>query len=182
MIDYLRNLRENLREKLLAAWPFSNPATPEIAGWLGAWWALMVWGEAGEGVCEIRGDESPIVDPDLELANAPLQREGQCFTLEKEKWIVLARVPAKKRFLLGGPHQVTWSRSPLLVWATEIDRHLAAGRFALDQMPRVRDLRITSAYAITRTATVPRDGRDASSEGVILARVLPLFLEPPQRQ
>lgn len=89
--------------------------------------ALTIWQESGAHVHEISGDEYPVVVPDLEILTAPIQREGDCYAFEDNKWIVASRVVPHRPIRIRAPDRVIIPRDPFLTCVTMLGRHIAAG-------------------------------------------------------
>lgn len=147
----LRPVRARGRRRLIeASWPPPNLPPPEIRIFIDAWMVLTVWQETGAQMQEVSGDEYPVVDPGLQILTAPIQREGNCYSLEDNKWIVVSRVVPHRPIRIRAPERVIILRDPFLTWVTMLGRHIAAGFLPLSEMPRVRDLRLSKGIAITR--------------------------------
>ena len=167
---------------LEAPWPIPVPTPTAIQIAADGWRALCAWHLAGEHVYRVRGDESPVVDGDSRLASQRLRRDGQAYILDDVTWIVLGRVQARTPTPLGASTDRSISQShPMLYWCAEVGGGIESGAANLDDQPTIRDLRIVAGKIAGQCGTRTRDGSDLSGPGIVLARVLPLFLDSTTR-
>ena len=156
------------------------PAPLQVAA--DGWRALCAWHIAGEHVYRVRGDESPLIQPELRIAEQRLRREGQAYVLDDDQWIVLGRVPAGSGIPLGAETDRSIAAShPALYWCAEVDGGIETGSTNLHDQPTIRDLRIVAGLIIGESGERLRSGQDLAGPGLMLARVLPLFLDSSSR-
>lgn len=153
----------------------SGPWPPEVRALVDTWVALYRWHEAGEHIYRLReGERTPAIAPDLPLATAALRRLGQCYVLEREDWIIIARQAAGEPVPVKGERVLSF-RQPILVYCTGIGDGLASGYFSLTDQPTPRELKLLPGIATAELWTRKMEAEEIGIEGVRLARTLPLF-------
>lgn len=183
MTKHIHIAARGLQRILLEApWPIPTPTPSEIQIAADGWRALCAWHIAGEHVYRVIGDESPVVDGDASIASQRLRREAQAYVLDDDTWIVLGRVMAGMATPLGAGSDQSISQShPMLYWCAEVGGGLESGAINLDSQPIIRDLRIVGGIAVGTAGVRARSGAELAGPGIMLARVLPLFLDPTAR-
>lgn len=180
---HIHTTARGLQQILLAApWPIPNPPSPQVQIAADGWRALCAWHWAGEHVYRVRGDESPLIQPDLHIADQRLRRDGQAYVLDEDQWIVLGRIPAGRGVPLGAETDRSIGAShPALYWCSSGDDGIETGCTNLTDQPTLRDLRIVAGMNIGKRGNRLRSGDDLAGPGLLLARVLPLFLDSTTR-
>ncbi|HWN09738.1 MAG TPA: hypothetical protein VNO50_10805 [Pyrinomonadaceae bacterium] len=173
MTKQLHKLAWAVQDKLLRGpWPVQ----PEQRVLVDAWAALCAWHESGEHIYRMRDDaRSPAIPPDLPLGDAPIQRNGQCYVIGRDQWIILARHQANVPIRVHAPDRVLGYAQPVLCYATDLRGGLASGYFNLLDQPTPSRLHLRPGTAISELWTRNLEAEEISEEGILLVKTIPLF-------
>jgi hypothetical protein len=190
MTKHLHLLAAKLQRNLLA---MADPrdAAPIVRD---AWASLYRWHEAGEHMYRIRSDVTvPTMDPDLDLATAPVARAGVCYVIDRDQWLVISRHDEMQPVVIRAPNLVRAYDAPMLTYCTSIrvprleragvvitdSDVMCSGTINLSDTPTPRTLRMPpgttlGSDGIWRLLTAD----DIAPEMVRLAKVLPWYYAP----
>jgi len=174
MTKHLNKLAWTVQEQLLRG-PWPPPPDGRVL--VDAWAALVAWHESGDHIYRIRGGErSPPIDANLPLASAPIRRDGQCFVIGRDKWIILGRHQANALIRVQAPEKLIGYKQPILCYATLLHSGgLSSGYFNLVDQPTPSQLHLRAGIALSSIGARQLDGEEISEEGLLLVQVLPFF-------
>jgi len=173
MTKHLHTLAASVQDQLLRGpWP----VTQSQRGLIDTWASLVRWHQSGEHVYRIRpGERSPAIDPDLLLATAPVVRDGQCYQLEREQWIVVAR-HAKAAPVVVSPDRAMAYPADVLTYAAPVSGGtLASGYINLADMPTPRHLKLIPGISVAELWARRLESEEIAEEALMLVRVMPFF-------